>query len=86
MELHNQLLNHILLFHETLENGFSGDNTSNDVQVYIPMEYDRRVIIKLLFNERCDATQIVERLKAQFHEGAYLLRSVQFWIGQIKRR
>jgi hypothetical protein len=29
--------------------------------------------------------QIVERLEAQFHEDAYSLRCVQFWIGEIKR-
>jgi hypothetical protein len=32
-----------------------------------------------------DANQIVERLEAQFLEDAYSLRSVQFWIGEIKR-
>jgi hypothetical protein len=49
------------------------------------MEYDQRVIIKFLFNERPDANQIVENFESQFHEDAYSLRSVQFWIGEIKR-
>jgi DNA-binding CsgD family transcriptional regulator len=31
-----------------------------------------------------DANRTVERLEAQFHEDAYSLRSVQFWIGEIK--
>jgi predicted HTH transcriptional regulator len=32
-----------------------------------------------------DANQIVENLEAQFHEDTHSLRSVQFWIGEIKR-
>jgi FtsZ-binding cell division protein ZapB len=32
-----------------------------------------------------DANQIVEKLETQFHEYVYSLRSVQFWIGEIKR-
>jgi FtsZ-binding cell division protein ZapB len=32
-----------------------------------------------------DANEIAERLEAQFHEHAYSLRSVQFWIEEIKR-
>jgi transposase len=49
------------------------------------MEYERRVIIKFLFNEGADARQIAERLKAQFHEDAYALRAVQFWITELRR-
>jgi predicted NUDIX family phosphoesterase len=85
MELQNQLLNQSSLFHETLENEFSGDDTLKDVKVYILMEYDQRVIIKFTFNEQCNANQIVEGLAAHFREDAYSLRSVQFWIGEIKR-
>jgi hypothetical protein len=58
------LLNQSSLFHETLENEFSGDDTLKDAKVHIPMEYDQRVIIKFFFNEQCDANQIVERLGA----------------------
>jgi hypothetical protein len=43
------------------------------------------VVVKFLFNERSDVNQVVERLDAQFHEDGYSLRSVQFWIGEIKR-
>jgi hypothetical protein len=42
------------------------------------MEYDQRVTVKFLFNEQCDANQIVERLEAQLHENAYSLWSAQF--------
>jgi hypothetical protein len=85
MKLQNQLLNQSMLFHETLEKEFSVGDMLKDVKVYIPMEYDQRVIIKFLVNERCDANQIVERLEAQFHEDVYSLWSVQLWIGEIKR-
>jgi hypothetical protein len=85
MELQNQLLNHSSSFPETLETEFSGGDTLKDVKIYISMEYDQRLILKFLFNEGCDANQIVERLEAQFHEDAYSSRSVQFWIGEIKR-
>jgi hypothetical protein len=54
MELQNQLLNQSSLFHETFENEFSVDDMLKDFKVYIPMEYHQRVIIKFLFNERCE--------------------------------
>jgi hypothetical protein len=54
MELQNQLLNQSSFFHETPENEFSGDDMLKNVKIYIPMEYDQRVIIKFLFNERCE--------------------------------
>jgi hypothetical protein len=85
MELQNHALNQTSLFHETLENEFSGDDMLKDVKVYIPMEYDQRVVIKFLFNEHCNANQIVERVETQFREDIYSLRSVQFWSGEIKR-
>jgi hypothetical protein len=40
------------------------------------MEYERRVIVKFLFNEVADARQIADRLRAQFHEDAYAPRTV----------
>jgi hypothetical protein len=52
-------LNQSSLFHETLKSEFSGNDTLEDVNVYIPMEYDQRVIIKFLFNEQCDTNQIM---------------------------
>jgi hypothetical protein len=85
MELQNQLLNQSSLFPETLENEFSDDDTLKNIKADIPMEYNRRVIIKFLFSERCDAGRIVERLEIQFHEDAYSLRSVQFRVAEIKR-
>jgi hypothetical protein len=47
------------------------------------MEYDQRVIIKFLWNERADTSQIAARLPEQFVEHAYQLRTVQFWITEI---
>jgi hypothetical protein len=85
MELRTQLPTQSSLFHKTLKKEFSGNDTLKDVKFCIPMESDQRVIIKALFNERCDANSIVERLEAQFHENIYSLRSVQLWIGEIKR-
>jgi hypothetical protein len=73
------------LFHETLEKGSSGDDTLKGITVEIPMEYDQRVIIKFLFNGRCDANQIVDRLEAQFHEEVHSLRGFHFRTGEIKR-
>jgi hypothetical protein len=49
------------------------------------MEHDQRVIIKFLWNERADARQIAARLQAQFAENAYQLRTVEFWITEIRR-
>jgi hypothetical protein len=84
MKLQNQLLNQSSLFHETLENEFSGNDTLKDVKAYIPMEDDQRAIIKFLFNGRCDANQIVDRLEAQFHGDVYSLRGFHFRTGEIK--
>jgi hypothetical protein len=49
------------------------------------MDYDQRVIIKFLWNERADARQIVEKLQTQFAERFYQLRTVRFWIAEIRR-
>jgi hypothetical protein len=49
------------------------------------MEYDRRVIIKFLWNEKVNARQIAARLQAQFSEHDYQPRTVQFWITEIRR-
>jgi hypothetical protein len=37
------------------------------------MEYDQRIIIKFVLNERFDARDIADRLQAQFDEHAYKL-------------
>jgi hypothetical protein len=49
------------------------------------MEYDQRVIIKFLWNERANARQIVDRLQEQFAEHFYQLWTVRFWIVEIWR-
>jgi hypothetical protein len=49
------------------------------------MEYDQRVIIKFLWNDRANARKIVARLQTQFAEHVYQLRTVQFWITEIRR-
>jgi transposase len=49
------------------------------------MEYDQRVIIRFLANEGADARQIADRLQAQFTEDSYQLRTVQFWLAEIRR-
>jgi hypothetical protein len=49
------------------------------------MEYEQRLIIKFLFNEGDNAHQIAERLIVQFHEDAYALRTVPFWITELRR-
>jgi hypothetical protein len=46
------------------------------------MEHDQRVIIKFLFHEQCEPD--CRKLEAQFHKYAYSLRSLQFWIDEIK--
>jgi hypothetical protein len=58
--------------------------TLKSVKSTFGMEHDQRVIIKFLWNERVDARQIADRLQAQFVEHAYQLRTVQFWITEIR--
>jgi hypothetical protein len=47
------------------------------------MEYDQRMIIKFLWNERADARDIAPRLQAQSAEHAFQLPKVQIWIAEI---
>jgi transposase len=61
------------------------DCTGKDVTLAILMEYGQRVIIKFLFNKGADARQIAEGLRAQFHEDACALRTLQFWITELRR-
>jgi transposase len=49
------------------------------------MEYDQRLIIRFLANEGADARQIADRLQTQFAEDCYQLRTVQFWLAEIRR-
>jgi transposase len=48
------------------------------------MEHDQRVIIRFLSNERIAADEITTKLQAQFAKHAYKLRTVQFWIGEVR--
>jgi hypothetical protein len=40
------------------------------------MEYDQRVIIKFLLNEKADARHIVDELQVQFDEHVYKFQTV----------
>jgi hypothetical protein len=42
------------------------------------------MIIKFLLNEGADAHDITDRLEAQFGEYAYKLRTIQFWITEMR--
>jgi hypothetical protein len=55
------------------------------VKFFILMESDQRVISKFLVNDGLDAHQIAPNLAAQFGEDAYALRTVQFWIDEVRR-
>jgi hypothetical protein len=50
------------------------------------IEYDHRVIIKFLWNDRADARDIADRLQAQFGEHAYKLWTIQFCITEVRLR
>jgi hypothetical protein len=49
------------------------------------MDHVQRVVIKFLWKEKANASQIAARLQEQFFEHAYPLRTVQFWITEIWR-
>jgi hypothetical protein len=49
------------------------------------MEYDQTVIIKFLWNEKADPRQIADRFQEQFSEHSYELRTVRFWIAEVRR-
>jgi hypothetical protein len=54
---------------------------SHDVERYLDyrvIEYKQRVIIKFLTSESVDTQEIHTRLRAQFSEQAYALRTIQF--------
>jgi hypothetical protein len=48
------------------------------------MEHDQRVIIRFLSNEGIADDEIIIKLQAQFVEHVYKLRTVQFWIGEVR--
>jgi hypothetical protein len=84
-ELMKISLNQISLSDASHRDSFPLARLIYGVQVPIWMEYEQRVIIKFFFNDGLDPRQIVENLEAQFHEDAYSLRAVQFWIGERQR-
>jgi hypothetical protein len=43
------------------------------------------MIIKVLVNDGLDAQPIREKLAAQFHDDISSLRTVQFWVGEVRR-
>jgi hypothetical protein len=49
------------------------------------MGHEQRVIIKFLVNYGLGADEIEEKLRTQFTENAYSLRTMQFWIAGMKR-
>jgi hypothetical protein len=57
---------------------------SKSVKSPFMMEYDQRVIIRFLSNERTTADEITTRLQIQLAEHAYKLRIVRFWIGEVR--
>jgi hypothetical protein len=48
------------------------------------MDCDQRVVIRFLWNYGIDAKQITARPQAQFGEHAYKLRTVGFWIAEVR--
>jgi hypothetical protein len=48
------------------------------------MEYDQSVIIWFPSNKAIAADEITTRLQTQFAEHAYKLRTVRFWIGEVR--
>jgi hypothetical protein len=48
------------------------------------MEYDQRMIIRFFWNEGIDANQITAKFQTQFCEHAYKLRTVRFWIAEVR--
>jgi transposase len=49
------------------------------------MEYEQRVTIKCLVNDGLSTDEIEGKLKTQFAEDVYSLRTTQFWIPEVKR-
>jgi hypothetical protein len=84
-ELMKISLNQIYISYASHRDSFPLARTICDASAPLRMEYEQRVIIKFLFNDELDPRQIVEELEAQFHEDAYSLCAVQFWIGKVRR-
>jgi hypothetical protein len=48
------------------------------------MEYDQRTIVRFLLNEAVDAHEITRRLQARFSEHVDILRTLRFWIAEVR--
>jgi hypothetical protein len=48
------------------------------------IEEDQRAIIRFLWNEVIDAYEITRRFQGQFDEHASALRTVRFWIAEVR--
>jgi transposase len=77
-------LNRIYVSHASQAGQLMLACTLNDVKLDILMEYEQGVIVRFLLNEGSDTRQIAEGLRAKFHEDAYPLRTVQFWIMEVR--
>jgi hypothetical protein len=49
------------------------------------VELEQRIIIKFLTKENLDAHEILGKLQAPFEDKAYALRTVRFWMGEVRR-
>jgi hypothetical protein len=49
------------------------------------IEYHKRIVFKFLQNKGTDAHNMQQRLQAQFGQDFYTFRTVQLWIGEIRR-
>jgi hypothetical protein len=49
------------------------------------MEYDQRIIVRFLHKDGVQSDQIRTRLKAQFEDDTYSLRSVQLWCQYVRQ-
>jgi hypothetical protein len=59
--------------------------TQNMLRGYIATEYNQRVIIKFLHDDRLNTDQITDELRPQCREDLLSLRGVQFWIAEVRR-
>jgi hypothetical protein len=58
--------------------------TLKSVEGPFVIEYDQRVIIRFLSNEGIGADEITTRLQAQFGEHTYKVRTVRFWVTEVR--
>jgi hypothetical protein len=76
LDLMKKCFNQLSLCRGSQGGQFMLDWILKDVALAILMEYEQHVTIKFLFNEDTDARQAADRLRAQFHENAYALRTI----------